>query len=114
MPENGGTVGLSWSAEAAIFFMLVMDVISESCSSPQTAEINIGTREDTLMKWVKVGVVLSAVLLVAAIPGQSKGRRLAPVVGGGLGILVVIGQYSHARKSGLENGNQPGTEQSYA
>lgn len=112
MPE--GTGGLSYSAEAAIFFMLVMDVISESCSSPQTAEINIGTREETLMKWVLIGLVTSGVLLVAAIPGQNKGRRSAPVVGGGLAILLVWGQYSHARTSGLKNGDLPGTEQNYA
>lgn len=114
MPDQGSVSGISWSAEAAIFFMLVMDVISESCSSPQTAEINIGTREDTLMKWVTVGLVISGVLLVAAIPGQSKGRRLAPVVGGGLAMAVVFGQYRHARNSGLKNGDQPGTEQQYA
>lgn len=110
--DNAG--GISWSAEAAIFFMLVMDVISESCSSPQTAEINIGTREDTLMKWVTIGLVISGILLVAAIPGQSKGRRMAPVVGGGLAMLVVWGQYGHAKRSGLANLDQPGTEQSYA
>ena len=35
---------------------IVYEIIAAACSSPQTTEINAGTRADTLMKWVHIGL----------------------------------------------------------
>lgn len=87
----------------AVTGALIFDIISEACSSPQTAEINIEAREDTLMKWVYLGMALGAGFVFVGIVTSPKGRRWEPALGGGLALAVVWAQYSHARASGLRN-----------
>lgn len=86
---------------------VVMECIAASCSSPQTAEINAAKRQSTLMKWVHIGILESAVLIgVAALFT----KRPEPIIWGGLlagGTMYV--QYRHALNAGLKS-NAPGTE----
>lgn len=86
---------------------LVMECIAASCSSPQTAEINANKRQATLMKWVHIGIVESAVLVgVAALFT----KRPGPIIfGGALAGGTMYWQYRHALKAGLRS-NAPGTE----
>jgi hypothetical protein len=86
---------------------LVMECIAASCSSPQTAEINASKRQKTLMKWVHIGMVESAVLIgIAALFT----KRPAPIVwGGALAAGTMYVQYRHALKAGLAS-HAPGTE----
>lgn len=86
---------------------LVMECIAASCSSPQTAEINAAKRQKTLMKWVHIGMIESAVLIgVAAMFTKSP----APIIwGGALAGGTMYWQYRHALKAGLSS-NAPGTE----
>ncbi|AGS73941.1 hypothetical protein [Streptomyces collinus] len=86
---------------------LVMECIAASCSSPQTAEINASKRQATLMKWVHIGIVESAVLIgIAAMVT----KRPAPIIWGGvLAGGTMYAQYRHALKAGLKS-NAPGTE----
>lgn len=87
---------------------LVYEVIAAACSSPQTTEINAGARADTLMKWVGLGIIQAAALvLVAAMISNRPGPALA---GGGTAIVLMGAQYWHARDAGLRSG-LPGTEQ---
>lgn len=88
---------------------LVFAVIAANCSSPQTAEINAQQRAETLMKWVKIGMVQSAVFVGAAAFYDKKHAR--PLIAGGLlagGTMYVL--YMHAKASGLQNPG-PSTEQ---
>lgn len=87
---------------------LVMECIAASCSSPQTAEINASSRQQTLMKWVHLGMAESAVLIgVAALVT----KRPAPIIWGGVFAAgTMYAQYRHALKAGLKS-NAPGTEQ---
>lgn len=86
---------------------LVYEVIAAACSSPQTTEINAGKRADTLMKWVHLGVVQSALLVgIAAMMSKRPGPALA---GGGVAIGLMYAQYVHARNAGLKS-SRPGTE----
>lgn len=86
---------------------LVMECIAASCSSPQTAEINANKRQATLMKWVHVGIIESAVLIGV---GALFTKRPGPIIFGGVlagGTMYL--QYRHALKAGLRS-NAPGTE----
>lgn len=86
---------------------LVFEIIAAFCSSPQTAEINADKRSETLMKWVILGLALSALFVgIAAYP--MKGGKPAimggMLAGGAMGIA-----YAYANASGLGDG-KPGTE----
>lgn len=98
----------------AVTAALMFDIVSEGCSSPQTAEINIEAREDTLMKWVYLSMALGGAFVFVGVVTSPKGRRWEPALGGGLAMIAVWAQYSHARRSGLRNmaaGQTQGTEQ---
>ena len=84
----------------------VWECIAFACSSPQTAEINIRKRGDTLMKWVYAGEGLSALTILIAA-GIAPKTRKAILAGGAFGIVSAHLFYMHAKRSGLEN---PGPE----
>lgn len=86
---------------------LVMECIAASCSSPQTAEINASKRQATLMKWVHIGMLESAILIGV---GAMFTKRPAPILwGGALAAGTMYVQYRHALSAGLKS-NAPGTE----
>lgn len=98
-------------ADDALTFMvsagLVYEVVAAACSSPQTTEINAGKRSKTLMKWVHLGLGQAALFVLIA---AYLSKRPAPaIMGGGLAMGLMYGQYVHARKAGLASGAE-GTE----
>jgi hypothetical protein len=98
------STGIAFLVSAGI----VYEIIAAACSSPQTTEINASTRADTLMKWVNLGLLQSALFIAAAAYFDRANR--APIVTGGVTAgLLMWGQYRHAREAGLKSG-KPGTE----
>ena len=98
MEPNGAN---SRAIKVAVYAALTYDIISATNSSPQTTEINAAARAETLMKWVKLGLLQAAgfALLGALLDNE----RWPPALGAGVaGVLLWI-QYKHAEKSGLEN-----------
>lgn len=97
------------SIVVAVYAELVYTVISASCSSPQTTEINAGARADTLMKWVYIGLVQGAAfgVLGAVLATKAGYPAWPPLLGAGLAMSLLWGQYVHARSSGLRNGGTP-------
>lgn len=95
----------------AVFAALVYDIISATNSSPQTTEINAGTRASTLMKWVHLGLAQAGLFIVAGIWLEMRAGRsgFPPLLGGGLAAVLLYGQYLHARSAGLSS-SAPGTE----
>lgn len=95
----------------AITFMvsagLVYEVVAAACSSPQTTEINAGARADTLMKWVKLGLVQAGVLVAVAVYLDKD--RWPAALGGSLAGVFMWLSYDHAKKRGLAS-SLPGTE----
>jgi len=91
-----GGDGVAFLVSAGIVF----EICAWACSSPQTAEINIGTRAGTLMKWVHVGSVLGLafILIAAAI---ERNRAHAILAGGLVAIACSEIAYRHAKASGL-------------
>lgn len=91
---------------------LVYEIIAFACSSPQTAEINIHTRGDTLMKWVHLGQGLAAVTIIiaAALDATYRGA----IIGGGVFAMASAEAfYLYAKQSGLAKPG-PATEQHYS
>lgn len=99
-------------SDDALTFMvsagLVYEVIAAACSSPQTTELNAAKRSGTLMKWVGIGIVQAAGLVVIA--AMMSGRPGPALAGGGTAIVLMGAQYWHAKEAGLRSG-LPGTEQ---
>ena len=99
------------SSSKAVTFMvaagLVYEIIAAACSSPQTTEINAGTRADTLMKWVIIGMVQAAIFVgIAACMDEDHWPAL---LGGGLAGAMMWVSYAHAKACGLKS-CEPGTE----
>jgi hypothetical protein len=101
---GSGSNGIAFLVSAGVMY----EIIAAACSSPQTTEINAAIRGDTLMKWVNLGVGQGVLFVVIAAIADRK-HRTAILAGGGLAAVLLYGQYTHARKSGLANGG-PGTE----
>jgi hypothetical protein len=103
-PIDSNSNGVPFLVSAGI----VYEIIAAACSSPQTTEINADTRAETLMKWVHIGLVQSAMFVTIAVWIDRK--HAAPIIaGGGLAAALMYGSYWHARIAGLGS-NEPGTE----
>ena len=109
MAESGAgrMLGGTWSESFMESAILVYAIVAAACSSPQTAEINAGTRSTTLMKWVKLGLGQSALFLVVAAVASD--HPSAVLSGGFLAGGVMWASYMHANRSGLAS-DAPGTE----
>lgn len=106
--------GLSSGSNGIAFLVaggLVYEIIAFACSSPQTAEINIQTRGDTLMKWVRLGEALGAATVLVASVIDPK-HRVAILAGGATAIVAAEAFYRHAAASGMAKPG-PMTEQTY-
>lgn len=101
---TGGSRGVAFLVSAGI----VYEIIAAACSSPQTTEINAGTRAPTLMKWVNIGLIQAGgfVVVAAMLDAKNSGPIIA---GGALAGALMYAQYAHAKKAGLGS-NKPGTE----
>lgn len=88
---------------------VVWAIIAFACSSPQTAEMNIGKRAKTLMKWVHLGqaLALATIAIGAAIDPQ---HRRAIVAGGVYAMVTAEAFYIYAKASGLANPGEPTEE----
>jgi hypothetical protein len=98
----------SWGVAFLVAATFMADIVAKACSSPQTAEINIAKRSDTLMKWVNVGLVEGACLVTVALLVDRKYRT--PILMGALAEGVITwAEYAHAKRSGLRTAG-PSTE----
>lgn len=87
-----------------IYADLAYNTYSATNSSPQTTELFAKDREDTLMKYVRLGdlqvIGLSGFgFAVLTVSGQ-RGLRWWPVVGGGVVLVAMHAMYAHALKAG--------------
>ena len=86
----------------------MLELIAAFCSSPQTAEINAAQRSETLMKWVKLGLVSGAGFLAIAVAAEPESS--VPIISGGVLAGGMLGYaYYHANNAGLAS-SLPGTE----
>lgn len=92
-----------------IYAAVVYDVISATNSSPQTTEINAKARADTLMKWVKLGLLQAALFVFIGVLAEPPGKKWRPIAGGGTAMVLLWIQYVHAKNAGLAS-TESGTE----
>ncbi len=107
MPDIDG-IGVSDGSAAikvAVYAALMYDIISATNSSPQTTEINAKARADTLMKWVKLGLLQGA--LFVGIGVALDPQRWPPLLGGAIAGGLLWVQYVHAKSEGLKNPGSP-------
>lgn len=102
---GNGSAGIAFLVSAGI----VYEIIAAACSSPQTTEINVAKREETLMKWVHLGIGQAALFVIAAACFD-RAHRGAILSGGALAGVLMYWQYDHARRAGLAAAGLPGTE----
>lgn len=96
-------------AGAGIAFLVgagaVAEFVAKACSSPQTVEINVSKRGETLMKWVWIGLLESAVMVSVAAAIDKK-YAVYLIMGGAFEGVVTYAEYAHGRQSGLNNGGE--------
>jgi hypothetical protein len=101
--DNAGG-GIAFLVSAGI----VYEIIAAACSSPQTTEINAGTRAPTLMKWDHIGMVQAA-LFVGVAAYFDRAHRREIIAGGAAAGVLMYAQYLHARSAGTKS-KEPPTE----
>lgn len=106
MPANSGQE--STAVAVAVYAELIYTVMSASCSSPQTAELNASKRAETLMKWVYIG--LAQGIEFGVLGALLDKRRWPPVLGAVIAMVQLYWQYRYALNSGLDRPG-PATEQ---
>ena len=102
-----GFNGTTAAVLVGVYATLAMDAYSAFCSSPQTTEINIDRREESLMYWVKVGTIYG---IVAGIIASILAKSVWPAIGAGSMVLLFWYLYNHAAKRGKERADYAGTE----
>ena len=102
MADISGNGGNNVAITVAVYAALTYDIISATNSSPQTTELNASVRAETLMKWVKIGLLQAAAFGLIGVMLDK--RRWPPLVGAGLAGVLLWFQYVHARDSGLSKG----------
>jgi hypothetical protein len=108
MPGAIGSIG-GFGIAFIISYTMCGEIMAKDVSSPQTTELNADKRAPTLMKYVHIGQVESAVVIALAAYWD-KGFRKPILVGGILGIAVNEALYQHAKAQGIKNPGPP-TEQ---
>lgn len=97
--------------DASLAFMvsagLVYEIVAAACSSPQTTEINAGSRSKTLMKWVWLGLGQAA--LFTAVAAHMSKQPKAVIAGAVTAAGLMLLSYQHAKEAGLSS-DAPGTE----
>jgi hypothetical protein len=99
------SVGIAFLIGAAT----VAEFVAKDVSSPQTVHLNAKKRSETLMFWVNVGMVESAVF-VAIASFIDKKHAKAFLGGAGLQMAITYGEYVYAKKLGMEQSHLEGTE----
>lgn len=108
MADMATAFSASWGIAFLVAAGIVYEIIAAACSSPQTTEINAGSRAGTLMKWVYIGIGQAA-LFIAIAAFFDRAHRSAIIAGGATAAVLMYAQYAHARKAGLAS-DLPGTE----
>jgi len=108
MPGAIGSIG-GFGIAFIISYTMCGEIMAKDVSSPQTTELNAGTRAPTLMKYVHIGQVESAAVIVLAA-WWDKSYRKPILLGGIAGIAVNEALYLYAKNQGMTNPGPP-TEQ---
>jgi hypothetical protein len=76
-------------------------------SSPQTTEINVRKREESLMYWVAIG---SVVAVGGGAIATAVSKKIWPLIATAVVASGMFLMYVHAKQRGLKRADQEGTE----
>jgi hypothetical protein len=93
-----------------ISYTMCGEIMAKDVSSPQTTELNAGTRAPTLMKYVHIGQVESLAVIGLAAYWEGPPLRRAILAGGIAGVVVNEVLYQYALHQGTTKPGVP-TEQ---
>jgi hypothetical protein len=103
MEGNGTSIAIL----VGVWATFALDVYSTLNSSPQTTEINVARREESLMYWVGIGAVVAVGggAIATAVSRKPWPLIATSVVAGGMYLM-----YCHAKRRGLDRAGEGGTE----
>jgi len=104
--QKSASIGIAFLIGAAT----VAEFVAKDVSSPQTVHLNAKKRSETLMFWVNIGMIESA-LFVGIAMAIDKDHAKAFLGGAGLQMAITYAEYRYAKKLGMEQANLEGTEQ---
>lgn len=102
-----GMNGTGTAILVGVWATFALDVFSTLNSSPQTTEINVHKRQESLMYWVKVGSLVAVGGGAAATMISGKVWPLLATAAVAAGMFAF---YVHAKQRGLERGLEASTE----
>jgi hypothetical protein len=107
MEGNGTSIAIL----IGVWATFALDVFSTLNSSPQTTEINVDRRQESLMYWVKIG---SATAIGGGAIATVISRKAWPLVATTAIAAGMYLLYQHAKQRGLERAGEGGTEDTAA
>jgi hypothetical protein len=103
--QGQASVGIAFLIGAAT----VAEFVAKDVSSPQTVHLNAKKRSETLMFWVNVGMIESAVFIAIAAMIDKKHAK-AFLSGAGLQMAITYTEYQYAKKLGMAQSHLESTE----
>jgi len=103
MEGNGTSIAIL----IGVWATFALDVFSTLNSSPQTTEINVRKREESLMYWVGIG---SVVAIGGGAIATAVSKKIWPLIATASIAFGMYLMYVHAKQRGLKRANQEGTE----
>lgn len=103
MEGNGTSLAILFGVWATF----ALDVFSTLNSSPQTTEINVGKRQESLMYWVMIG---GGVAVGGGLVATVVSKRPAPLIATSAVAFGMYLLYRHACSRGLAKGGEPTEE----
>lgn len=103
MEGNGTSIAIL----VGVWATFALDVFSTLNSSPQTTEINVNRRQESLMYWVGIGSVVAIGGGAIATAVSKKVWPLLATTSVAVGMYLM---YCHAKRRGLARADQEGTE----
>jgi preprotein translocase subunit SecY len=99
--------GTSLAILVGVWATFALDVFSTLNSSPQTTEINVQRRQESLMYWV---AICAAVAIGGGAIATTVSRKAWPLVATATVAAGMYLLYVHAKRRGLARANEGGTE----
>jgi hypothetical protein len=103
MDGNGTSIAIL----VGVWATFALDVYSTLNSSPQTTEINVQRRQESLMYWVGIGAVVA---VGGGAIATAVSRKPWPLVATSTVALGMYLMYCHAKRRGLARAAEGGTE----
>jgi len=99
--------GTSTAILIGVWATFALDVFSTLNSSPQTTEINVHKRQESLMYWVLIG---SVVAIAGGGIATAVSKKIWPLIATTSVALGMYFMYVHAKQRGLQRAKEEGTE----